>query len=153
MSRCFVLALAWLLGSAGTVAGQAPPANEAFGTPDGASSAYLAQPVRAAAVMDPRLHPSLRAPEQGWITATCTQPNESRECDARLATLVGGAVGVGGALLYCSYDDCDVAIFVYAMLGGYLGGTLGKLIRCGPAALRGPDWKGPRRPRSNRAPA
>lgn len=153
MSRCCVLALAWLLGGAGTSAGQVPPENEAVSTADGTSSVNLAHPARAAAAMDPRLQPSPRLVEQSRIPGTCSQPNQSRDCDARVATLVGGAIGVGGAWLYCSYADCDVAIFVYALLGGYLGGTLGKLIRCGPEALRGPDWKGPRRPRSHRAPA
>ena len=149
MSRCFVLAVAWILGAAGALEGQAPPAEEAITIADGASSAYLAHPVRAAAAMDPRLQTSPRLLDEGRIPGTCSSGN----CDARLATLVGGTIGVGGAWLYCSYADCDVAIFVYALLGGYLGGTLGKLIRCGPEAVRGPDWKGPRRPRSHRAPA
>lgn len=153
MNRCFALALALLLGGAGTAAGQAPPASPAFSTADGTSSAYLAHPVRAGAAMDPRLALSPRLLDPSRNAGACGEAGRPGECDARLATLVGGTVGVGAAWLYCSYEECDVAVFVYALLGGYLGGTLGKLIRCGPEALRGPDWKGPRRPRSRRAPA
>jgi hypothetical protein len=136
VSRCFALAIVWLLLGAGTIAGQVPRSDEALGTRDEAPSAHQIPLLRAAAVMDPRLQSPLRPLEPGRTAGACSPSSQSGGCDARLATLAGGAAGVGAALLYCSYDDCDVAVFVYALLGGYVGGKLGKLIHCGPGAFR-----------------